>query len=468
MPRPRPGSFHTSPPFHLSDFARASTSHPPVGTDLDLEMMSYVNGGHAFGISQGMHHPSYRHSLPNFEHLFPLATGMSSQELEPQLLSDTPPEMSVSITPVDQDFPGFDDLMPPSETWNQGSYDRFFGMNGDSTSLEIANILDFMGSKQASYGPVEVPGLTQKAASVGSGFVGPSAVLSEPRNARPFGAMSLDGSTEPSSQSQSPEVPDAVLASQETWPFFCCNRVPKSGCSPPKTAAMYVEGLMRVLAAHDWQASLGLYREETTQIVSEVLRRENATEPIVGCSAETLNAVAHNILQRACTLHSTAQDGNSRGDICLSGTDKVDDIQLPPSNALVCFLDSYISHHKPYYACATDVVHSTTPMLQSDVPASSLLMILTIAQGAAFMSFPEARYLASGLIEACRLFLFGSIEKDILLSREPIVLQSALSFTTAAAWSGDKWHMDIAMGQRGMYISVGYHRRTAICRLPLK
>ncbi|KAI7065441.1 transcription factor Cmr1, partial [Hortaea werneckii] len=38
-----------------------------------------------------------------------------------------------------------------------------------------------------------------------------------------------------------------------------------------------------------------------------------------------------------------------------------------------------------------------------------------------------------------------------------IVLHSALLFTVQAAWSGDKWQMDIAMGQRGMYFAMLRH-----------
>jgi len=110
-------------------------------------------------------------------------------------------------------------------------------------------------------------------------------------------------------------------------------------------------------------------------------------------------------------------------------------------------------------------------MQLSNGKASSLLLLLMVAQGAMATPTVEARYLTSGLTEACRLSLFDIIEKDIVLSSDPIVLRCALLFTTLAAWSGDKWHMDvgdflaawrgrasltiqIAMGQPGMYIAV--------------
>ena len=57
----------------------------------------------------------------------------------------------------------------------------------------------------------------------------------------------------------------------------------------------------------------------------------------------------------------------------------------------------------------------------------------------------EARYFTSGLTEACRLSWFGLVEKDVSLSRDPTMLRSALMFINLAAWSGDKWHMDVSL-----------------------
>jgi hypothetical protein len=69
----------------------------------------------------------------------------------------------------------------------------------------------------------------------------------------------------------------------------------------------------------------------------------------------------------------------------------------------------------------------------------------------------EARWLTGGITEACRISLFDLIEKNIIMAGDPIVLRAALLFTVQAAWSGDKWQMDIAMGQRGMYFSMLRH-----------
>ena len=89
--------------------------------------------------------------------------------------------------------------------------------------------------------------------------------------------------------------------------------------------------------------------------------------------------------------------------------------------------------------------------------ASSLLVLMMIAQGAMAVASPEARWLNGGLTETCRLSLFDLIEKNIKLASDPTVLHSALLFISLAAWSGDKWQMDIAMGQRGMYFAMLRH-----------
>ncbi|KAL2148365.1 hypothetical protein VTH82DRAFT_2285 [Thermothelomyces myriococcoides] len=73
------------------------------------------------------------------------------------------------------------------------------------------------------------------------------------------------------------------------------------------------------------------------------------------------------------------------------------------------------------------------------------------------MPLQEASYLSAGLMETCRISLFDTVEKDVGLSADPTILQCALLFLALGAWSGDKWLMDIAMGQRGMYMSMLKH-----------
>jgi hypothetical protein len=464
--RPRPESYHSSARFHLSEFAHPDVSRTLFGNDLDLDVFSLVNRGCSFGMPQYGSHPSHRQSLPNLDYTGPFGSGVSAHEQEPQLLragfSESPPDMSVSITPVEHEYPRLDELMPITDSWDQATYDHLLSMSADSdlsTAFDMANILDFMGPQNVSQVSTEFMQPTSKAFSHTYGPVEhpKTSPSSQPASSCPEGSMDLDYSATSAQPSIDSDASDDVLTSQESWPFFSCNRVPKSGCFPPATAALYVEGLIRVLATHDWQMQQDVQHEGAAIAAAELLQEKELVNQIAGQSTEVLTTAAQAILNKACTTHRTQRGSIGSDANNLYGQETQSTIKLPQSDALVRFVESYLTHHKPYYACAADLTHSNAPKLQSNVQASSLLTLLTIAQGAAFISVPAARYLASGLIEACRLFLFDSIEKDILLSRDPTVLHSALLFTTAAAWSGDNWHMDIAMGQRGMYIAVSYH-----------
>jgi hypothetical protein len=109
------------------------------------------------------------------------------------------------------------------------------------------------------------------------------------------------------------------------------------------------------------------------------------------------------------------------------------------------FLRSYVVRYEPYYSSVPAGRLDPNSLMQSNnSKAASLLILLMVASGASATATVEARYVASGLTEACRISLFDTIEKDVLQSREVLVLRSALLFTCLAAWSGDKWHMDVS------------------------
>ena len=460
--RSRPESFHASGRFHLSEFSHSDVNRNMLRNDMDLDVFSLVNRGCSLGMPQYGGHASHR-SLPSLDYTGPFGGGAGSHDPEPELLrnefSTSPPEASASITPIEQEYPRLDDLMPIPDNWDQAAYDHLLSLGGESdlsAAFEMANMLDFMGPHQISADFME-PAPKVYSHTYRSMEPPRTSPRSERSSICPEGSMDLDSSAESVEQPIASNGLDGLLPSQESWPFFACNRVPKSGCFPPATAAIYVEGLIRVLTTYDWQLPHVAQHGDAAQAAGVLLQVEDTLDPLIGRPAESLNAAARAILHKACTTHCAEQSCMDSVSNLFVGKEGAGTIQLPPPDAMARFVESYITHHKPYYACAADLTHSSVPMLQSNVQASRLLMLMTIAQGAAFISIPEARYLASGLIEACRLFLFDSIEKDILLSRDPTVLHSALLFTTAAAWSGDNWHMDIAMGQRGMYLAVSSH-----------
>jgi hypothetical protein len=122
------------------------------------------------------------------------------------------------------------------------------------------------------------------------------------------------------------------------------------------------------------------------------------------------------------------------------------------------FLRSYSNSFERYFPLTSRSTLDANELMHCyNDRAASLLVLLMIAQGAMNIPSSEARMLTGGLTEACRISLFDLIERNIIMSGDPIVLHSALLFTVQAAWSGDKWQMDIAMGQRGMYFSMLRH-----------
>ncbi|EXJ95359.1 hypothetical protein A1O1_00480 [Capronia coronata CBS 617.96] len=251
------------------------------------------------------------------------------------------------------------------------------------------------------------------------------------------------------------QEPDAVSAAHHAWPFFQCNRVEKYSFAPPKTAAIYLEGLAQTLRNQaTWTAWTAQLDESSLDISTE---RKIVTEPIVGWSREKLLAITQGFLHKALEIHKAV---HAIREETPSSPDSSRDafLMLPPPDVMQYFLRSYVVRYEPYYSSVPGGRLDPNVFMQShNSKAASLLILLMVASGASSTATVEARYVASGLTEACRISLFDTIEKDVLQSREVLVLRSALLFTCLAAWSGDKWHMDMAMGQRGMYLAMLDH-----------
>ncbi|KFX86870.1 hypothetical protein O988_09458, partial [Pseudogymnoascus sp. VKM F-3808] len=113
---------------------------------------------------------------------------------------------------------------------------------------------------------------------------------------------------------------------------------------------------------------------------------------------------------------------------------------LPPANVLEYFLLKYTRNLSKYYSLDAMGRIDSDELIHGN-HTSTLLMLLMIGQGASMS----------------RISLFDITQQDIELCADQTVLQCALLFTMLGAWSGDKWHMDIAMGQRGMYLTMLKH-----------
>lgn len=250
---------------------------------------------------------------------------------------------------------------------------------------------------------------------------------------------------------------EALGADFEGWPCFVCN--PPSGEKiHPKTGRMFLEGLEHTLKNHDTvQPSTFLLGGDRDNRASNA---EISIEPFSGRARDKLMVITQCILHKARKVH-----GSSTRDRLENNQDHRPDTPtsyevfsiLPSTDDLEHLLQSYANRFEPYNSSVPSRLLSPIAILEStEERCSSLLLLLMFAQGAMATPTNEARYFTSGLTEACRLSWFSLVEKDVSLSRDPTMLRSALMYTNLAAWSGDKWHMDVSLiaPNRSLYHSA--------------
>ena len=257
---------------------------------------------------------------------------------------------------------------------------------------------------------------------------------------------SIDMSMTVSNDNSIPEF-EVVIASENAWPLARCNPLMYSGTCP-RTAIVHLEALEQKCKQEGTWNSLEKFIEQFTGDGVEM----PTVVPLTSRTRDKMLAITQTFLHKALDIHRASISGYPKTGYASPGDFSF--IVLPPSNILEYFLRSYVRSLQDFYPLVFAGCVDPNEMLSNN-QASTLLVLLMIAQGAASVPTAEARYLSAGLTETCRISLFDIIEKDVELSADPIALRCALLFTLLGAWSGDKWQMDIAMGQRGMYLSVG-------------
>jgi hypothetical protein len=407
-----------------------------------------------------------RVSLPDVNHPVPIAPAVFVPEVEPPLIrtgfTQTPPDMTIPMTPMMPNMPHMDNFIQMHGTpYDQEADNQFLAMNNAAANMmdfDTSVILtDFMSPPSAMlhdqadqfllHGKMggQTPGHVPFPIQIPDGQT-PLPVrmdLESPYSVHHYRPpVSLSPSN--SSSASGLQEPEAVLANHQSWPFFQCNKVERQySFAPPKTAAIYLEGLSQTLRNQaTWTAWTAQLDESTLDISTE---RKIVSEQIVGWSREKLLAITQSFLHKALEIHKT--DRGTRDDTP-SSPDSTRDafLMLPPPEVMQYFLRSYVVRYEPYYSSVPAGRLDPNALMQSNnSKAASLLILLMVASGASATATIEARYVASGLTEACRISLFDTIEKDVLQSREVLVLRSALLFTCLAAWSGDKWHMDVSV-----------------------
>ncbi|KAG9766973.1 transcription factor Cmr1, partial [Aureobasidium melanogenum] len=241
----------------------------------------------------------------------------------------------------------------------------------------------------------------------------------------------------------------AVIAAQDGWNVFRCTpTIPSNSC--PTTAKINLECLEQTLKNHEGWSTWTPTWDEADFAGGENLSVMQLHES----TRDKLLAITQTFLHKALETHKEGQQGG-QSPMSNGGSNFV---LLPPARVLEYFLRSYANGFERYYSLTSRGILDANELMHCyNDKASCLLVLMMIAQGSMNISSTEARWLAGGLTEACRISLFDLIERNITMAGDPIALHSALLFTSQAAWSGDKWQMDIAMGQRSMYFHMLRH-----------
>jgi hypothetical protein len=214
---------------------------------------------------------------------------------------------------------------------------------------------------------------------------------------------------------------EVVIAAESAWPLARCNP-PTFSCSCPRTAIVHLESLEQ-LSKHEstWKSlenNLNTELEHNSMI---------SMVPLTASTRERILAITQSFLHKALETHRGGLNVWTKASGYPSPGGGFNFLTLPPPDVLEYFLRSYVHSLSPYYTLINGgTVDPNELMLNNQ--ASTLLVLLMIAQGATAIPTAEARYLTAGLIETCR----------ISLCADPVVLRCALLFTILGAWSGDK------------------------------
>ncbi|KAI4157262.1 MAG: hypothetical protein LQ342_008445 [Letrouitia transgressa] len=273
--------------------------------------------------------------------------------------------------------------------------------------------------------------------------LGPSAAidiaeidLRSPKSSPPSRRGTLYSSPDTWVHQTSVQEQDVVVVAREGWSYFKCNPTSaRSAC--PKTAKFHLEGLEQTLRSREaWQ-----HLELLPDFVKPTPNRNVIyTEPFSSFTRDKLLAITQTFLHEASNIHYAKNSATQT----VAPTEGRGFIILPPANILEHFLDAYVWRFEPYYPFVNAALLDANNLMRiGDARAASLLLLLMIALGASATPTMEARFLTNGLTEACRISLLDNIEKNSELVEDLTILRCGLLFTTAAVWSGDKWHMDV-------------------------
>jgi hypothetical protein len=231
---------------------------------------------------------------------------------------------------------------------------------------------------------------------------------------------------------------ECIKASFEDWPCFQCN---PSNAQPinPKIGSQYLQRLEETLNDQSIWNNVEVFD----------LNKQNhsgiGVEPVQGSLRDKLMVISQGFLNRAREIHRPSNDDTSiNGHRTHSSASVTSYFILPPPPVLEVFLRIYalrVEQFLPYFPGGT--INLTQIIASDDEKSSILLILLMIAYGAMGSASTDAQNLANGLLEICRISMFDIVEKNVQMTAHPIMLRCALLYLSAAAWNGNRWHMDV-------------------------
>jgi hypothetical protein len=217
----------------------------------------------------------------------------------------------------------------------------------------------------------------------------------------------------------------------DDWPSFQCNPQNAQAINP-KLGSQYLRRLEDTLNDQSiWNNVQDVGPNEQTDFGIDV-------ESVQGSLRDKLMVISQWFLNRARDIH---RPGSDRTDSSASVTGF---FILPPPPVLEAFLRIYSSRVEPHIPFFPEGRINLTQLIASnDEKSSTLLILLMVAYGAMGSTSSDAQNLANGLLEICRICMFDIVEKNVQMTEHPIILRCALLYLSAAAWNGNRWHMDV-------------------------
>ncbi|KAI0386113.1 hypothetical protein F5Y04DRAFT_115969 [Hypomontagnella monticulosa] len=259
-----------------------------------------------------------------------------------------------------------------------------------------------------------------------------------------------DSLWDPTSQSiTEPLEHPAVVEGRDHWSAFRCN--PKKDIiNCPRTAGIFLENLSHMPKYDRLWGWFDLGSFSNPALADKVV-----SMPLYESTRDALSAISQSFLRKALEVH--------RLDPAIASIEAASPSQdisqgflvLPPAATLEYFLGEYMRLFEPFYKLVPGGILDANSIVNGGSSrAATLLILLMISQAASSDPTSEGRRLSAGLTEVCRISLFDMVEKDVSTCHHPFPVHSALLFVIQAAWSGDKWLMDISSGQRGIYTAM--------------